>query len=152
MAKATGSTKTLAPKRTTQKGTAKQTSRKGVSTRTLKNKAKGKGRAQASKGKSASNGAPSDRQGLTKSQAIILQVICKSKKPLTRQQIAEAAGCPGTSVSLAAGYDKQEINEREVHQNSLLNLGLVKMEDYEGQPMVFSATAKGRGVAAKIGK
>ena len=90
---------------------------------------------------------PKEVGDLTPTQVKILKVLVK--KPLTGKEIAESAGVDPTVIGNAAGYRKDEINERPCHAGNLLNRGLVKLlvPEEGSRGYRFEITAKGKTAA-----
>lgn len=95
---------------------------------------------------------PRDPNALGKVQLRILKALSKAVKPLTGQQLADKAEVDPSMIGNQAGYRDPEINARPVHQYNLLNRKLVRLEQHEGEPAVYSITAAGRSALEKASK
>lgn len=89
-------------------------------------------------------------KSLSKAQVSILRVLAKYG-PLVGQEIAKRAGVNSTMIGSQAGYRKEEINERPVHQWNLTNRKFVKLlvPDEDSHQFRYAITPLGVKALAK---
>ncbi|MCK9569152.1 MarR family winged helix-turn-helix transcriptional regulator [Candidatus Pacearchaeota archaeon] len=123
----------------------------------VKDPAKGKAKSSKPSAKAPkTEKAPREKkEGLRKPQIRILKTLAKANKPLTRAEVSEKAPVDvATCVEYLGSWDDATRESNDVkHFPSLVSLGLVKHvdEDRDGRSViVYSITAKGKAVAAKL--